>query len=171
MSDTNVDGMVNHGMPIAQCIDWLVDRARRHSQEFQSPESWSERSRYLAQHPTAVAAFKYEDGHINIPAATNAPHGIILAFRNLGGRFDLGGPHLGEVLAEHVQSLVRQRRGALALLPYHFMSEFADDVICAEFPRLAEKMPVRTAVFAWENRAMEMIEIVQPTRQVNTSKS
>ena len=37
------------------------------------------------------------------------------------------------------------------------MSEFETDVIRAEFPRLAEKMHLRTALFAWENRAMEMI--------------
>jgi hypothetical protein len=119
-SATNTDGMVNHDMPIEQRIDWLVDRASRHSQEFQSPESWLERSRYLAQHPTAVAAFKCMDGRINIPVATNTPHGIILPFRNLGGRFDLGWPHLGEVLAEHVQSVVRQGRRTLALLTYHY---------------------------------------------------
>jgi hypothetical protein len=70
----------------------------------------------------------------------------------------LGRPHLDEVLAEHVQNVARQGRHALALLPYHFMSEFAADVIRAEFPRLAEKMQARTAVFAWENRAMEMID-------------
>lgn len=104
LSDANTDDMFDQGMPIQQRITWLVDRARRHSQEFQSPESWLERSRYLAQHPTAVAAFKGMDGRIEIPVATNTPHGIIPPFRNLGGRFDLGWPHLGEVLAEHVLS-------------------------------------------------------------------
>ena len=99
LSGTNTDDMVNYGIPIEQRITWLVDRARRHSQEIQSPESWLERSRYLVQHPTAVAAFKCMDGGINIPVATNTPHGIILPFRNLGGRFDLGWLHPGEVLA------------------------------------------------------------------------
>ena len=158
LSGTNADGMVDHYMPIEQRIDWLVDRARRHSQDFQSPESWLEHSHYLAQHPSAVAEFECMDGSINMPVATNTRGGIILPFRNLGGRFDLGWLHLDEVLAEQVQSLVREGRRALALLPYHFMSGFAVDLIRAEFPRMPEKMQVRTAVFAWENRAMEMVD-------------
>jgi len=121
LSDTNTDDMVNHGMPIKQRVTWLVDRARRHSQEFQSPESWLERSRYLAQHPTADAAFKCMDGRINIPVATNTPHSIVPPFRNLGGRLTWA----GRISVRCWQSTY--------------------------------KMHLRTAVFAWENRAMEMI--------------
>lgn len=120
LSHANTDGMVIHGMPIQQRIDWLLDRARSHSREFQSPESWLARSRYLAQHPTAIAAFTCMDGRINISLATNTPHGIILPFRNLGGCFHLGWPHLGEVLAEYVHSAVRQGRRTLTLLTYHY---------------------------------------------------
>ena len=96
-----------HDLSIGQRIDWLVDYSRRHSQEFQSPESWLARRRYLAQHPTAITAFMCMDGRINIPVATNTPRGIIFPFRNLGGRFNLGWPHLGEVMTEHVQSMVK----------------------------------------------------------------
>jgi len=109
-----------HALPIRERIDWLVNRAHRHALEFQSPESWMARSRYLAQHPTAIAAFSCMDGRVNIPVVTNTPHGVIMPFRNLGGRFDLGWPHLGEVLAEQVQSVMRQGRRTLALLTYHF---------------------------------------------------
>jgi hypothetical protein len=112
--------MVIHDMPIRQRINWLVHYAHCHHQEFQSPESWLARKRYLAQHPTAIAAFKCMDGRINIPVATNTPRGIIEPFRNLGGRFDLGWPHLGEVVAEHVQKVVGQGRRSLALITYHF---------------------------------------------------
>ncbi|MBI3356553.1 MAG: hypothetical protein HY038_07285 [Nitrospirae bacterium] len=112
--------MAIHGMPILRRIDWLVHHASLHSQEFKSPESWLARNRYIAEHPTAIAAFKCMDGRINIPVVTNTPHGIILPFRNLGGRFNLGWPHLGEALAEHVQGVVGQGRRTLALVTYHY---------------------------------------------------
>ena len=47
---------------------------------------------------------------------------------------------------------------ARAELKSRFLSEFAADVIRIEFPKLAEKMHVRTAVLAWQTRAMEMID-------------
>lgn len=117
---TNHDDAAIHSLSIQQRVAWLIDRARRHSQEFQSPESWLARNRYLAKHPTAIAAFSCMDGRVNIPVVTNTPHGVILPFRNLGGRFDLGWPHLGEVVAEQVQGVMRQGRSLLALLTYHF---------------------------------------------------
>ena len=119
-STPNKEEMDIHDLSIGQRIDWLVGLSRRHSQEFQSPESWLARSRYLAQHPTSIAVFMCMDGRINIPVATNTPLGIILPFRNLGGCFNLGWPHLGEVVTEHVQSMVRQGRRTLALITYHY---------------------------------------------------
>ena len=35
---------------------------------------------------------------------------------------------------------------------------FAADVIRTEFPKLAEKMHVRTAVLAWQSRVMDLID-------------
>ena len=43
-------------------------------------------------------------------------------------------------------------------LKSRFLSEFAADVIRTEFPKLAEKMHVLTAVLAWQSRAMEIID-------------
>jgi hypothetical protein len=60
------------------------------------------------------------DGRINIPVATNTPVGILMPFRNLGGMFDLGWPHLGEVLAHHVQRMIGSGRRVLFLITYHF---------------------------------------------------
>jgi hypothetical protein len=97
-----------------------MDHARLHSIGFQSSESFLSRSRYIAQHPTAIFAFNCMDGRINISVATGTPPGIIVPFRNLGGRFDLGWPHFGEVLAEHVRSMVGQGRRMLALITYHY---------------------------------------------------
>ncbi|MBI4743174.1 MAG: hypothetical protein HY777_16835 [Betaproteobacteria bacterium] len=109
-----------HGKPIEQRIDWLFDLARRHGESFRSPEAWLARERYLARHPTAIAVLKCMDGRINIPVATNTPAGILMPFRNLGGMFDLGWPHLGEVLAHHVQRMVGAGRRVLFLITYHW---------------------------------------------------
>jgi len=109
-----------HRRAIGERIDWLFDLARRHSAGFCSPEAYLARNRYLAQHPTAIAVMKCMDGRINIPVATQTPLGIIMPFRNLGGMFDLGWPHLGEVLASHVQEMVASGRQVLMLITYHF---------------------------------------------------
>jgi hypothetical protein len=109
-----------HEQPIADRIDWVFDLAQRYSAEFCSPDAFLARERYLALHPTAIAVMKCMDGRINIPVATNTPPGIIQPFRNLGGMFDMGWPHLGEVLAQYVQRMVRNGRRVLILITYHF---------------------------------------------------
>ena len=109
-----------HRRPIQERIDWLFDLADRHGAMFRSPEAWLARERYLAEHPTAIAVLKCMDGRINIPVATNTPTGILMPFRNLGGMFDLGWPHLGEVLAHHVQRMVGSGRRVLFLITYHW---------------------------------------------------
>ncbi len=107
-------------LPIEKRIDWLFNVADRHGATFRGPEAWLARERYLAQHPTAIAVLKCMDGRINLPVMTNTPQGILMPFRNLGGAFDLGWPHLGEVLAHHVQGWVRAGRRVLFLVTYHF---------------------------------------------------
>ena len=109
-----------HEQPIASRINWVFDLAQRYSAEFCSPEAFLARERYLALHPTAIAVMKCMDGRINIPVATKTPPGIIQPFRNLGGMFDMGWPHLGEVLAQYVQRMVRSGRRVLILITYHF---------------------------------------------------
>ena len=109
-----------HGAPIARRIDWLFDLAARYSETYTSPETWMARLRYLALHPTDIVALKCMDGRINIPVATHTPPGIIQPFRNLGGMFHLGWPHLNEALAHHVLRTARQGRQTLALITYHF---------------------------------------------------
>jgi sulfate adenylyltransferase subunit 1 len=109
-----------HGKPIEERIDWLFGLADRHSTIFRSPEAWLARERYLAEHPTAIAVLKCMDGRINIPVATNTPVGILMPFRNLGGIFDLGWPHLGEVLAHQVQRVVSAGRNVVFLVTYHY---------------------------------------------------
>ncbi|MEQ1661728.1 MAG: hypothetical protein ABL877_03445 [Thiobacillus sp.] len=109
-----------YAQPIEARIDWLFGHAKRHAENFASPETWLARKHYLAEHPTAISVMKCMDGRINIPVATETPAGIIQPFRNLGGRFDLGWPHLGEVLSDHVMSIVRQGRRSLMVATYHY---------------------------------------------------
>ena len=115
-----VDNAVIRSMPIRQRIDWLIERARHHSMEFQNPESFLARKLYTAQHSTSVVALKCMDGRLNLSVATSTPAGIVQPFRSLGGRFDLGWPHFGEVMADYVQGMVRQGRRTLALITYHY---------------------------------------------------
>jgi hypothetical protein len=105
--------------PITERIDWLFDLARRHAVEYAGPEAWLARQRYLAKHPTAILVMKCMDGRINIPVATQTPKGIILPFRNLGGIFKLGWPHLGETLTGAMDKIVRSGRQALVIITYH----------------------------------------------------
>lgn len=109
-----------HTRPIAERIAWLFDIAGQHAETYTGAEAWLARQRYLANHPTAIAVLKCMDGRINIPIATRTPAGIISPFRNLGGMFNLGWPHLGEVLAHHVQTMVSQGRQVLVLVTYHY---------------------------------------------------
>jgi hypothetical protein len=97
-----------------------MDHARRYSVVFQSPESFLARNLYNAKHDTALIALKCMDGRLNLSVATNTPSGIIQPFRNLGGRFDLGWPHFGEVITDQVQGMVKQGRRTLALITYHY---------------------------------------------------
>jgi hypothetical protein len=109
-----------HSRPIAQRIDWLFDLASRHGQAWRSPDESLARQRYLSQHTTAMVALKCMDGRINIPVATNTPAGIVMPFRNLGGMFDLGWPHLGEVLQQHIVNMTSQGRRVVVLITYHY---------------------------------------------------
>lgn len=109
-----------HTLPIGQRIDWLFDLARRHAASYGSPEAFLARKRYVAEHPTAILVLKCMDGRINIPIATNTPSGIIQPFRNLGGMFNLGWPHLGETLVDVVGKVVAAGRRTLVVITYHY---------------------------------------------------
>lgn len=106
--------------PILERIDWMYDLALRHGQHYCSPEAQLARTRYHARHPTAIVAMKCMDGRLNLSVVTNTPPGIIQPFRNLGGQFDLGWPHLGELLTAYVQSVAAAGRRVLVLINYHF---------------------------------------------------
>jgi hypothetical protein len=109
-----------HTQPIQKRIGWLTELAERHGEAFRSSEAMLARTRYQSRHPTAIAVLKCMDGRINIPVATGTPVGILMPFRNLGGCFDLGWPHLGEVLTQYVMDRIHEGRQVLFLVTYHF---------------------------------------------------
>lgn len=112
--------MIPHSHPIADRIAWLFDLAQRHASDYASAEAWLDRKRYRAQHPTAIWVMKCMDGRINIPIATQTPKGIIQPFRNLGGMFRLGWPHLGETLVNDMAAVINSGRQALVMVTYHY---------------------------------------------------
>lgn len=109
-----------HKKPIAERLQWLRQLSANHSRDFCSPESYLNRVRYKAKHPTHLMAFKCMDGRIHLPHITKTPRGIIQPFRNLGGAFDLGWPYLGEIMANSVMRAVGEGRRVLILVTYHF---------------------------------------------------
>jgi len=119
-SQINIDSSAIRSLPIKQRIDWLMEHAHRYAVVYQSPESFLARDLYNAKHNTALLALKCMDGRLNLPVATNTPSGIIQPFRNLGGRFDLGWPHFGEVIEAQIRGMVKQGRRTLVLITYHY---------------------------------------------------
>jgi hypothetical protein len=119
-SAISADSKAIRELPIRQRIGWLINHAHRYAMAFQSPESYLARNLHTAQHPTSIVAFNCMDGRINISLATGTPPGVILPLRNLGGRFNLGWPYFGKVLAEHVDSMIKQGRRTLVLITYHY---------------------------------------------------
>lgn len=106
--------------PIGERIEALLALAHEHADTFCSPSAWLSRERYLANHPTRIMAMKCMDGRIHLPLATQTPLGIIKPFRNLGGIFNLGWPHLSEVLTDAVGDAIRGGHGVLLIISYHF---------------------------------------------------
>jgi hypothetical protein len=101
---SRVMSMDTHHKPISHRIEWLMEHVRQYSSSFSSSEASIARQQHMAEHPSAIAALKCMDGHINLSVDTHTPSGIIQPFHNLGGMFDLGWPHLGEVLANYVHT-------------------------------------------------------------------
>ncbi len=111
---------IHYKKPISYRIEWLMEHARNYSASFSSPETTIARQLYMAEHPSAIAALKCMDGRINLPVNTHTPSGIIQPFRNLGGMFDLGWPHLSEVLTNYVHGVICHGQRVLLLITYHY---------------------------------------------------
>lgn len=99
---------------------FIVSRNEEQSAAFRSAAARLARTRYRAEHPTEIAAWKCMDGRLNLSVYTKTPPGIIQPFRNIGGRFDLGWPFFAEVIKGWVNYSLGRGRRTLILVTYHF---------------------------------------------------
>ncbi len=111
-----------HHIPIRDRVASVVRHAHCRSIGFPFIGSCWDRYDYIRQHRTIILAFMCMDGCVNISRATKTPWGIIQPFRNLDGHFDLGWPHLGEVLAGSVMGATERAQGVLCLVTYHYFT-------------------------------------------------
>lgn len=101
-------------------VQFVLNRNEEQSAAFRSAAARLARTRYRAEHPTEIAAWKCMDGRLNLAVYTKTPPGIIQPFRNIGGRFDLGWPFFAEVIKGWVNYALGRGRRALVLVTYHF---------------------------------------------------
>ena len=100
--------------------DFVLELNQKASGEFTAPDAELARRKYLGQHPTQLIAFKCMDGRLNMSLITNTPTGTIKPYRNIGGRFNLGWPYLGELIRDDVLFAADAGRDTIVLLTYHF---------------------------------------------------
>lgn len=115
---------------LADKLEALRKRNIEHSQLFK--EETLLRQKYLAEHSTAIFAYKCMDGRVHLPVITKIPLGIIQPFRSLGGRFDLGWPYLSDYVKNLVRQRVNEGRDCLFIVTYHF-SKGSEKRGCAGF--------------------------------------
>ncbi len=107
-------------MPIQDRIAEVVRHALCHSLDFlHIGECW-DRHDYIQRHHTPISALMCMDGCVSVARVAKVPWGIVQPFRNLGGRFDLGWSHLGELLAESILEETKKGGTVLCLVTYHF---------------------------------------------------
>ena len=100
--------------------DFIQKRNEEQSAAFRSAAARLSRTRYRAEHPTEIAAWKCMDGRLNLAVYTKTPPGIIQPFRNIGGIFDLGWPFFQETIKGYVNYALGRGRRALIMVTYHF---------------------------------------------------
>ncbi|KAI9019626.1 hypothetical protein DFJ74DRAFT_673874 [Hyaloraphidium curvatum] len=106
--------------PIEERIEFLRSFAREKADVYSAPEAYLARDRYFSRYPSRVLVLSCMDGRLNWQMATRTPPGIVRTIRNIGGRFDLGWPHVCDILIAAVSKAVKKGRRVLALLSYHF---------------------------------------------------
>lgn len=102
-----------------EIFKFFLEHNKVQSANFIDPDQTLARRKYRAKFPVEIAAMKCMDGRVNMSIMTGAPVGIIQPYRNLGGKFQLGG-HFGELLSEWVQRAVDQGKDALVFVTYHW---------------------------------------------------
>lgn len=117
---SNGHGGAIHTMPASDLAQWLIGHNEAQSREFCSPDAKGRRAKYRGKHPTEILALKCMDGRLHVALMAETPFGIIQPMRNLGGRFDLGWPLMGEVVTDWVRYAVSHGRDCLILVTYHW---------------------------------------------------
>lgn len=100
--------------------EFILNRNEEQSAAFRSAAARLSRTRYRAEYPTEIAAWKCMDGRLNLAVYTKTPPGIIHPFRNIGGKFDLGWPFFQDTTKELVKYATGRGRRVLVLVTYHF---------------------------------------------------
>ncbi|HWO07070.1 MAG TPA: hypothetical protein VNM40_00630 [Candidatus Paceibacterota bacterium] len=100
--------------------EFILNRNEEQSAAFRSAAARLARTRYRAEHPTEIAAWKCMDGRLNLAVYTKTPPGIIQPFRNIGGKFDLGWPFFQETIKGWANYSLHRGRRCLILVTYHF---------------------------------------------------
>lgn len=100
--------------------EFILNRNEEQSAAFRSAAARLARTRYRAEHPTEIAAWKCMDGRLNLAVYTKTPPGVIHPFRNIGGKFDLGWPFFQDTTKELVKYATSRGRRVLVLVTYHF---------------------------------------------------
>lgn len=100
--------------------DFVLELNQKESGVFTAPDAELARRKHFGQHPTQLIAFKCMDGRLNMSLITNIPTGIIKPYRNIGGRFNLGWPYLGELIRDDILFAADAGRDTIVLLTYHF---------------------------------------------------
>lgn len=100
--------------------DYALSLNREQSALYTAPDAQLARRRYFAQHPTKLIALKCMDGRLNLSLITKTPPGTIKPYRNIGGRFDLGWPFLGELIHDDIELAVKEGHDTLVFVTYHF---------------------------------------------------
>lgn len=97
----------------------FFDHNSRRSEAFTSTDQALQRRLYRAKYPTQIAALKCMDGRLNFAHITGIPLGIVQPYRDLGGKFDVGG-HFGELLSEWVKHGMSKGQNSIVFVTYHF---------------------------------------------------
>jgi hypothetical protein len=112
--------MVVKIMPQDRLKEFILQRNREQSAEFNDPDNRLWREQYRALHRTEIAALKCMDGRLNLSVITQTPPGIIQPYRNIGGMFDFGWPYFGELMNDWVDYSAGMGRDCLILISDHF---------------------------------------------------
>lgn len=98
----------------------FLEYNKEQSAKFTDPGEDLSRVQYAANYPVQICVTKCMDGRVNVSNMCKIPVGIIQAFSDLGGKFEVG-THFGEVLlSEQILPAMNKGRDCIVLVTYHW---------------------------------------------------